>query len=114
MKRILLIFTLIGLIGTVKALNPQLLINQANNHYVNNEYNDAIVCYHQVLDAGYISAGLYYNLGNAYFKSHNIKNAILYYEKAKLLDPADKDIDTNLEFAKNQTFDKIESIPGVF
>jgi tetratricopeptide (TPR) repeat protein len=67
-----------------------------------------------VLNAGYASVGLYYNLGNAYFKVHDIKSAILYYEKAKLLDPSDDDVEYNLELARSFTVDKIESMNELF
>lgn len=106
--------SLLGMVLNASALDSKLLINQANRHYTNSEFDEAIKKYLLVINDGHISPGLYFNLGNSYFKTHNIKNAILYYEKAKLLDPGDKDIDNNLELARSQTFDKIDAIPPVF
>ena len=53
------------------------------------------------------SADLYYNLGNAYYRTENIPQAILNYERALLLSPGDRDIRFNLQIARSKTFDKI-------
>jgi len=53
------------------------------------------------------SADLYYNLGNAYFRDNEIAKALLYYEKALLLKPGDKDIRHNIEYANTKIEDKI-------
>ncbi len=102
------------LISNVNAIDTRAIINQANSFYTRNEFDEAIKKYQQAISTGNVTAGLYFNLGNAYYKTHNIKNAILNYERARLLDPSDKDIIINLEMANSQTFDKIESIPDVF
>ncbi len=109
---ILLFFIL--LVTNVNATDPKILINEANSLYAKNDFDEAIKKYQLVLNSGHVTAGLYFNLGNAYYKTHNLKNAILFYERARLLDPADKDIELNLELAHSQTFDKIETIPDVF
>ena len=83
MKRVLVLISLIWMVVNVNALDPKALIKEANGHYANNEFDEAIKKYKLVLESGHLSAGLYYNLGNAYYKTHNIKNAILFYERAK-------------------------------
>ena len=45
--------------------------------------------------ADYSAADLY-NAGNAYARAGKPGLAVLYYERAKLLDPTDQDIDANL------------------
>ena len=52
--------------------------------------------YEQVSKNGYESPALYYNLGNCYFKLHNLPAAILSYERARRLAPRDEDIAYNL------------------
>jgi tetratricopeptide (TPR) repeat protein len=96
------------------AIDPKTALNEAQGFYSKGEFDKAIEKYKSIVNDGYVSSELYYNLGNAYFKSHNIKSAILNYEKAKLFDPADKDIDYNLELAKSYTVDKIEALPELF
>jgi hypothetical protein len=67
-----------------------------------------------VISLGYTSAPLYFNLGNACYKQNEISLAILYYEKAKLLNPGDEDIRQNLAMANTRIVDKIETIPVFF
>ena len=42
---------------------------------------------------------LFYNLGNACFKSDRLGEAILWYERARLLSPRDEGIGANLHFS---------------
>ena len=74
-----------------------------NQHYANKEYARAIKAYQQVLAQGVESAQLYYNLGNAYFKHGDLGHAIANYLKARRLDPANEEIQFNLEFARQFT-----------
>ena len=90
------------------------LIEQANNAYTNGDFVTAKKVYEQVLAEGYEAAPLYYNLGNACYKLGNVPGAIINYERAKKLDPADEDIDFNLELANLKTVDKIEPLPELF
>lgn len=82
----------------------------ANNHYINGEYEASIAAYNEILDTGMESGDLYYNLGNAYYKNGQLPYAILNYERALLLKPHDKDIQYNLELAYTQTTDKIDKV----
>lgn len=84
---------------------------EANKLYEAKEYRAALDKYREVLDVGYESAPLYYNMGNAYFKSNQLAQAILYYERARQLAPYDDDIRQNLEIAKQSTIDRFETIP---
>ena len=83
-------------------------IIHGNAAYSNNKFDEAIALYEDLLKTQE-SAALYYNLGNAYYKSGKLAPAILNYERAILLDPNDDDIKSNLELAKLQTVDKDES-----
>jgi len=60
------------------------------------------------------SPELYFNLGNAYFKTKQYSLAILNYERAKLLAPDDEDIDFNLQVANQYVVDAIQELPGIF
>lgn len=90
------------------------LYRKANEAYQSEKYDSAIDLYQQILDKGYESADVYFNLGNAYYKTHNLSQAILHYERAKLLDPGDEDIKYNLELARSLVVDKLETIPDFF
>jgi hypothetical protein len=51
---------------------------------------------------GRISAPVYFNLGNAWFKSGNVGRAVFAYRQAANLAPRDADIRANLRFARRQ------------
>ena len=90
------------------------IVEQANQSYSNADYEAAISQYESVINAGFESSVLYFNLGNAYFKVNNIPAAILYYEKARKLDPTDENILFNLELANSRIVDKMEPLPQFF
>ena len=79
---------------------------EADSAYVNGNYQKAITQYESLLKQG-ASAEIYYNLGNAYYRTENITRAVLNYERALLLSPGDGDIRFNLQIARSKTIDKI-------
>lgn len=90
------------------------LIQKANEHYTKEEYKKAIDGYNQILMAGIESPEVYYNLGNAYYKTNQFTLAILNFERAKLLAPDDEDIEFNLQVANQKVVDSIQELPGIF
>ena len=50
-------------------------------------------------------------MANAYLKMEELAEAILYYNRALRLAPADEDVRHNLEYAEQMTRDSIEEIP---
>ncbi|MGQ7868778.1 tetratricopeptide repeat protein [Sunxiuqinia sp. sy24] len=90
------------------------LLEKSNDHYTKQEYEEAIAGYQEVLNGNQESAEVYYNLGNAYYKSGQVTQAIISYERAKLLAPNDEDIQFNLELANQHVVDAIDPLPQVF
>ena len=86
---------------------------EADSAYVRGEYQQAIKDYEALLKQG-VSADLYYNLGNAYYRTENITRAVLNYERALLLSPGDRDIRFNLQMARSKTIDKITPEQDMF
>jgi hypothetical protein len=82
--------------------------------YSSGNYKAALDEWITIYNAGFRSANLEYNIGNAYFKLNNIPGAILFYERALLLRPADEDIIYNLQIARTMVVDKFEEIPELF
>ena len=101
--------------GTVHAEsaadNPMDAWAAANADYEDGDWAGAIEKYSSVLSAGYESDRLYYNMGNAYYKSGNLPYAILNYERALKLNPSFEDARNNLEMANGFTVDRIEKVP---
>jgi tetratricopeptide (TPR) repeat protein len=77
-------------------------------------YKEALQTWTELYNTGYRSANLEYNIGNAYFKINNIPFAILFYERAILLKPADEDINYNLQVSRTLIVDRFQEIPELF
>ena len=86
----------------------------ANQLYADSKYEEAITKYEQLIAEKNINSAVYYNLGNAYYKSNNITAAILNYERALKLEPDNEDALFNLAMANKRTIDKIERLPELF
>lgn len=108
MKRILFLLILIS--APIMGQN-NILFEKANEAYNVGNYPEAVSRYTEVLKNGEESAELYFNLGNAHYKLNDIAESIYNYEKALLLDPGDKTIKNNLEFANNMLIDDIKVVP---
>ncbi|MGE5496819.1 MAG: tetratricopeptide repeat protein [Syntrophothermus sp.] len=90
------------------------LMQKANSFYQQGSYDKAIEVYQKIVNDGYSSKELFYNLGNSYFKTGMIGYAILNYEKAQKISPNDEDVAYNLKIANARTVDKIEAMPKIF
>jgi tetratricopeptide (TPR) repeat protein len=84
------------------------LLKKAETAYEKREYKKAIESYEELIKDGYVSYQLYYNLGNAYYRNHQLGKAIFNYERAKKLNHEDEDVKNNLALAYTKTIDKIE------
>jgi len=80
-------------------------MQEANKAYTERNFQQAIKDYEALLHQGR-SVALYYNLGNAYYRTDNITQAILNYERALRLSPGNSDIRFNLQLARSKTIDK--------
>lgn len=107
MKRYLIILLTAALLITGYCLadqakpDPNQLFYNGNSLYEKRGYDKAVEDYTKILDTGIESPNLYYNIGNSYFKLGKIGYAILYYERARRLQPQDADMKSNLAYAKS-------------
>ena len=85
----------------------------ADAEYQKGNYQQAIKDYEDLLKNG-VSSEIYYNLGNAYYRTDNITKSVLAFERAHLLSPGDKDINFNLQFVRGKTIDKITPVSEMF
>ncbi len=114
-NRLAVMFLCLLLLPALRAAtDADSLVIAGNRYYMQKDYEKAAACYIKVVNMGYGAADLYFNLGNAWFKLNNFPKAILYYEKARLLNPADDDIRQNLMIANTRIVDKIDAIPDFF
>jgi tetratricopeptide (TPR) repeat protein len=72
-------------------------------------YEKAILRYERILREGALeNGGLYYNIGNAYFRMKDIGRAILNYRRAEQYIPNDPNLQQNLSYARARRTDKVE------
>ena len=86
------------------------IFNVAGNYYQNQDYEQALENYIKLEQNDYQSASLYFNIGNCYFKLGKPGYAILYYLRAKRLNPNDADLSANLAFAQQLMPTRLEGI----
>ena len=86
----------------LRAAEATATFDTANKLYEEKKFSDAAGAYEKILATGQASPAVYFNLGNARFKSGKIGHAILAYHYAAQLTPRDPDVRANLQFARNQ------------
>jgi len=102
---------LLFLSATVFAQQPTELYKTAAQQYKAGQFDQAAASYEKILNQGYKTADVYYNLGNCYYKLNTINKAILNYERALKLAPHDEDIQHNLAIANTRVVDKVVPVP---
>lgn len=89
-------------------------LKKAENFYSAGKYEQSLEIYDSIASQGFQSAGLFYNIGNAYYRLNKFTDAIYWYEKAKIIAPSDNEIETNLYMANLQIYDKINPKPEFY
>ena len=112
--RFLFVTFFMALVCSVNADNNHSLLDSASVAYSKGEFSKAAKFYEMVLSSGKEAPEVYFNLGNAYYKSNNIARAILNYERAIKLDPNNEDFNFNLKLANQRIEDKIDEAPRMF
>lgn len=77
-------------------------IDRANQAYKQELYNEALKLYLQEAEKTGVSSALYCNIGDTYYRLKDNVHAVLYYERALLLDPSNSDARFNLEFVRGK------------
>ena len=113
-RAVLLISLVVCAGAALHAQSAEQMFQQGNQFYQEGKLAEAREAYETILNNGYVSGPLYYNLGNVYYKTGNIAKAILNYERALRLMPNDDDLRHNLRLANMMITDKIEATPRLF
>ena len=77
-------------------------IERANQAYKQELYNEALNLYLEEAKKTGVSSALYCNIGDTYYRLKDNVHAVLYYERALLLDPSNSDARFNLEFVRGK------------
>ncbi len=74
----------------------------ANKLFEQGKFADAATAYEKMLADGHSSSAVWFNLGNARFKTGQFGRAIAAYRQAELLAPRDAEVRANLQFARTR------------
>ena len=98
--------------GTAHApAHQESLFAEGNRLYREGDFSAAAASYGAVIEGGFESAEVYYNLGNAHFRLGETARAVLNYRRAARLDPGNDDIRANLALVSQRLRDRIEPLP---
>ena len=76
---------------------------KANQEYAQGHFKEAIAGYEALVHEGQWNANLFYDLGNAYFRTRDFGRAILNYERALALDSHHPEATANLQIARDES-----------
>jgi len=93
---------------------PDSLWNAGVAAYSDGRWSEALEDWQAIETLGLESVDLYYNLGNASYKTGDNARAIVYYERGLKLDPSNEDLRVNLEYVNSFNLDKIDVVPEFF
>src|SRR3954453_11397717 len=98
--------------GAARADRTDEAWRRGNDAYLHGDYAGAVAAYEELDRQGLVSADLYFNLGDAYYRQGNLGRAIWSFERAAAVDPDDEDARYNLvqarKIAARRARDKIE------
>jgi len=103
------------LAGSPARTDPQWkdLLQKANHAYKEGDFEQAVRDYLRLVRSDHENGHLYYNLGNACFRLGQPGEAILNYERARILIPRDADLNYNLGYVRDRTLDVIPEKEGL-
>ena len=100
---VLILLAGICLATTLNAANEaEATFARANADYAAGKYANAINGYETLVKNGQWNASVFYDLGNACFRTGDLGRAILNYERALALDPAQPEARANLQLVRDR------------
>lgn len=112
--KVLKIYTVLFIFLSLVSFGQEDLMIEASENYNKGKFQESIMIYDSLLNSGFYSTSLYYNLGMSYFKTSDFGNAMLYFEKALKYDPKNKDIQQNIYLTKRKIDSEIVELPVFF
>lgn len=87
------------------------LFDEGNASYREGNFEEARTAYEAALGLGFESAALYQNLGNAYFRLDRLGQAMVNYQRAAGLRPANPEIKHNIRLVQTRSRDRFSQVP---
>jgi tetratricopeptide (TPR) repeat protein len=95
-------FCLVFTIASSATAQTNADFTKANQEYAQGHFKEAISGYETLVRGGQWSANLFYDLGNAYFRTGDFGHAILNYERALALERHHPEAAANLQIARDE------------
>jgi len=102
MNRWLGIFAILLAVNCSAIAQPSDAFVRANEAYAAGDFEEAIELYDSIVQQGQFSAALFYNLGNAWYRTGDHGKAILHYQRALALEPAHPEALANLRLVRDK------------
>ncbi len=99
MKKTIILF-IATLLCALMARAEGNIVTKADRAYATERYHEALRLYLEEMSSNGTSSDLYYNIANTYYKLNDASKAILNYERALLLNPANAEARANLDFVR--------------
>ncbi len=100
---------LLVLVAGARAATSEGRFEAARQAYEAGDFPAAAQGWQTLLDEGYGGLELVYNLGNAWYRCGDSGRAVLNWERARLLQPLDRDARANLEIIRPSLADRFEA-----
>src|SRR6266487_2317562 len=97
----ILFLVTLGIVSPAFA-QPDANFENANQEYAQQHFKEAISSYEDLVRAGQWSANLFYDLGNAYFRTGDFGHAILNYERSIALERHHPEATANLQITRDE------------
>ena len=103
----IVLITVLGLstgsfVASDSSFNAEAIFARGNTAYAASHFPDAIKEYETLVRTGQWNPALFYNLGNAYYRTGDLGRSILNYERALTLNPNQAEARANLQLARDQ------------
>lgn len=100
------IVSLLIIVFAALASQAASLAEQGDSAYTADDFQRAADLYTKAAETEGTSSALFYNLGNTYYRMGQLGKAVLNYERALKLDPANDDARANLAFVNSRIIDR--------
>src|SRR2546428_757900 len=98
----LITFLFCALVARSVFAQGEIEFEKANQEFAQGHFKEAISSYEALIRDGQWSANIFYDLGNAYFRTGDFGRAILNYERALALDRHHPEATANLQIARDE------------
>src|SRR5712671_2218078 len=98
----LITFLFCALVARSVFAQGEIEFEKANQEFAQGHFKEAISSYEALIRDSQWSANIFYDLGNAYFRTGDFGRAILNYERALALEPNHPETQANLRIARDE------------